>query len=128
MLCRCRDQPRYPAAAASDELICHFVDAVQAPVSINMGFSIRFRPTIQLVAVRRLQEIGVARDSYALMLAAAAIIGMTRTSRCFETASNIVSSPTVRPRPDAGCRHYARVPVHFAAQNYHVNRPLSTST
>jgi 2-methylisocitrate lyase-like PEP mutase family enzyme len=59
-----------------------FVDAVQAPVSINMGFGIRSRPTTPLIPVQRLQELDVARVSYAHMLPAAAIMGMTRHWKC----------------------------------------------
>ncbi|HVC63190.1 MAG TPA: isocitrate lyase/PEP mutase family protein [Acetobacteraceae bacterium] len=87
----------YPDAIASEEEIKRFVDAVQAPVSLNMGFGIRSRPTTPLVSVRRLQEIGVARVSYARMLPAAAIMGMTRALALFRDG---METGTVHDRPD----------------------------
>jgi 2-methylisocitrate lyase-like PEP mutase family enzyme len=87
----------YPDAIASEEQIRRFVDAVQAPVSINMGFGIRSRPTTPLIPVRRLQELGVARVSYARMLPAAAIMGMTRALEVFRDSA---ASGTAPDRPD----------------------------
>ncbi len=87
----------YPDAIASEDQIKRFVDAVKAPVSLNMGFGIRSRPTTPLVSVRRLQEIGVARVSYARMLTAAAIMGMTRALELFRDS---IETGVVHDRPD----------------------------
>ena len=87
----------YPDAIASEEQIKRFVDGVQAPVSLNMGFGIRSRPTTPQVSVRRLQEIGVARVSYARMLPAAAIMGMTRALEVFRDS---METGTVYDRHD----------------------------
>ncbi|HUA77692.1 MAG TPA: isocitrate lyase/phosphoenolpyruvate mutase family protein, partial [Acetobacteraceae bacterium] len=87
----------YPDAIASEDQIKRFVDAVQAPVSINMGFGIRSRPTTPQISALRLQEIGVARVSYARMLPAAAIMGMTRALELFRDS---VETGTVHDRPD----------------------------
>lgn len=87
----------YPDAIASEDQIKRFVDAVKAPVSLNMGFGIRSRPTTPLVSVRRLQEIGVARVSYARMLPAAAIMGMTRALELFRDS---IETGAVHDRPD----------------------------
>ncbi len=87
----------YPDAIASEDQIKRFVDAVEAPVSINMGFGIRSRPTTPVISVPRLQEIGVARVSYARMLPAAAIMGMTRALELFRDS---VESGAVHDRPD----------------------------
>jgi len=87
----------YPDAIASEEQIKRFVDAVGAPVSINMGFGIRSRPTTQLLSVRRLQELGVARASYARMLTAAAIMGMRRALEVFRDTAD---KPDAPDRPD----------------------------
>jgi 2-methylisocitrate lyase-like PEP mutase family enzyme len=87
----------YPDAIASEEQIKRFVDGMQVPVSINMGFGIRSRPTTPQVSIRRLQEIGVARVSYARMLPAAAIMGMTRALNVFRES---METGTVYDRPD----------------------------
>lgn len=87
----------YPDAIASEEQIKRFVDGVQAPVSLNMGFGIRSRPTTPQVSVQRLQEIGVARVSYARMLPAAAIMGMTRALEVFRDS---METGPVYDRPD----------------------------
>ena len=47
------------------------------PVTINMGFGIRARPTTPLIPIARLKEIGVRRISLPRMLPAAAIQAMT---------------------------------------------------
>ncbi|MBV9783113.1 MAG: isocitrate lyase/PEP mutase family protein [Acidisphaera sp.] len=87
----------YPDAIRSEEQIRQFVDAVQAPVSINMGFGVRSRPTTPLIPVPRLQEIGVARVSFARMLPAAAIMGMMQALKLL--ADN-AETGTVHDRPD----------------------------
>ena len=66
----------FPDAVHSEEQIARFVDAVQAPVSINIGFGIRSRPTTPLMPVKRLAELGVARVTMARMLPSAAVMGM----------------------------------------------------
>jgi 2-methylisocitrate lyase-like PEP mutase family enzyme len=68
----------YPDAIASEDEIRRFVDAVQAPVTINMGFGVRSRPTTPQIPIKRLAELGVARVSLARMLPAAAIGGMRK--------------------------------------------------
>ena len=87
----------FPDAIASEDQIREFVDAVQAPVSINMGFGVRCRPTTPLVSVKRLEEIGVARVSFARMLPAAAIMGM---KKALELLHDGVATGTVHDRPD----------------------------
>jgi 2-methylisocitrate lyase-like PEP mutase family enzyme len=87
----------YPDAIRSEDQIRQFVDAVQAPVSINMGFGVRNRPTTPLLSVKRLQELGVARASFARMLPAAAIMGMMRA---LELLRDGVETGTVHDRPD----------------------------
>lgn len=87
----------YPDAIASEDQIKRFVESVGAPVSINMGFGIRSRPTTPLLSPRRLQELGVARASYARMLPAAAIMGMRRALEVFRDTAD---SNTAPDRPD----------------------------
>ena len=87
----------YPDAIRSEDQIKEFVDAVKAPVSINMGFGVRSRPTTPLLTPKRLQEIGVARVSFARMLPAAAIMGMMKA---LELLRDGMETGTVHDRPD----------------------------
>jgi 2-methylisocitrate lyase-like PEP mutase family enzyme len=87
----------YPDAIRSEDQIKEFVDAVQAPVSINMGFGVRSRPTTPLLSPRRLQEIGVARVTFARMLPAAAIMGMMNALTLLRDS---MDTGTVHDRPD----------------------------
>ena len=87
----------FPDAIESEEQIQRFVDAVRAPVSINIGFGIRSRPTTPLIPVKRLQAIGVARVTMARMLPSAALMGM---HKALELMRDHVESGTVHDRPD----------------------------
>src|SRR6202035_493459 len=46
------------------------------PLSVNMGFGIRQRPTTPLLSARQLEDMGVKAVSFPRMLTAAAIQGM----------------------------------------------------
>ena len=87
----------FPDAVASEEQIKRFVDAVDAPVSINIGFGIRSRPTTPLIPVRRLAELGVARVTMARMLPSAALMGM---HKALELMRDHVETGTLHDRPD----------------------------
>jgi len=87
----------FPDAVASEEQIKRFVDAVDAPVSINIGFGIRSRPTTPLIPVKRLAELGVARVTMARMLPSAALMGM---HKALELMRDHVESGTLHDRPD----------------------------
>jgi 2-methylisocitrate lyase-like PEP mutase family enzyme len=87
----------FPDAVHSEDEIRQFVDAVQAPVSINMGFAIRSRPTTPLISIKRLAEIGVARVTMARMLPSAALMGM---HRALEVLRESMDTGEVRDRPD----------------------------
>jgi 2-methylisocitrate lyase-like PEP mutase family enzyme len=87
----------FPDAVASEEQIKRFVDAVGAPVSINIGFGIRSRPTTPLIPVKRLAELGVARVTMARMLPSAALMGM---HKALELMRDHVESGTIHDRPD----------------------------
>lgn len=63
-------------AIHSEDDIKRLVDAVPVPVSVNMGFGIRSRPTTPLIPYARLAEIGVRRVTLPRMLPAAAIMAM----------------------------------------------------
>lgn len=49
---------------------------VSKPLSVNMGFGIRQRPTTPLLSARHLEDLGVKAVSYPRLLSAAAIQGM----------------------------------------------------
>ncbi len=84
-------------AIESDEQIRRLVDAVGVPVSINMGFGIRSRPTSPLLSVKHLASLGVARVSLGRMLPAAAIMGMRRA---LELMSDSIETGVLHDRPD----------------------------
>lgn len=67
----------FPDAVKSEEQIRRFVDALKVPVSINMGFGIRSRPSTPLIPASQLEAMGVARISLPRMLPAAAIRSMS---------------------------------------------------
>jgi len=66
----------FPDAVRTEEDIQRIVDAAGVPVTINMGFGIRNRPTTPLIPLPRLKALGVKRISLPRMLPAAAIHGM----------------------------------------------------
>jgi 2-methylisocitrate lyase-like PEP mutase family enzyme len=90
----------FPDAVDNEEQIRRFVDAVSAPVSINIGFGIRARPTTPLIPVRRLAELGVARVTMARMLPSAALMGM---KKALELMRDHVENGTLHDRPDLVC-------------------------
>jgi 2-methylisocitrate lyase-like PEP mutase family enzyme len=67
----------FPDAVKSEDHIARIVDAARVPVTINMGFGIRARPTTPLIPIPRLKALGVRRISLPRMLPAAAIQAMT---------------------------------------------------
>ena len=87
----------FPDAVASEEQIKRFVDAVDAPVSINIGFGIRSRPTTPLMSIKRLAELGVARVTMARMLPSAALMGM---HKALELMRDHVENGTLHDRQD----------------------------
>jgi 2-methylisocitrate lyase-like PEP mutase family enzyme len=87
----------YPDAIQSEDQIRRFVDEVRAPVSINMGFGIRSRPTTPLVSVKRLAALGVARVSYSRLLTGSAIAGM---KKALEVLMDGAQTGAAHDRPD----------------------------
>ena len=74
----------FPDAARSEDDIRRIVDAAGIPVTINMGFGIRSRPTTPLLPLPDLARMGVRRVSLPRMLPAAAILGMSRALDCMK--------------------------------------------
>jgi len=87
----------YPDAVRSEEDIRRFVDEVGGPISINMGFGIRSRPTTPLLSMKRLGEIGVARVTLARMLPAAAVAAM---AKALDLMQDSMRTGVVHDRPD----------------------------
>ena len=67
------------------------------PLSVNMGFGIRQRPTTPLLSARQLEDMGVKAVSYPRMLTAAAIQGM---KNALEVFGQSIQENRVIDRPD----------------------------
>jgi len=88
----------YPDAIRSEDDILRVIDAAgEVPVSINMGFGIRRRPTSPLIPVARLAQMGVARISLPRMLSAAALHGMKQAILALQAS---VAAGEAIDRPD----------------------------
>ena len=87
----------FPETVRNEEHIQRVVEAVGAPVSINMGFGIMSRATTPLIPYKRLEQIGVARVTVPRLVPAAAIAGMTRG---LQALLESVDQDTVTERPD----------------------------
>lgn len=87
----------FPDAVRTEDDIKRLVDAAGIPVSINMGFGIRNRPTTPLIPLPRLKEIGVKRISLPRMLPAAAIYGMRQA---LQVMQGVIASGQPADRPD----------------------------
>lgn len=84
-------------AIHSEEQIAMLVEAAGVPVTVNMGFGIRSRPTTPLIPIRRLKELGVRRISLPRMLPAAAILGMRQA---LDMMQQVVRTGEPVDRPD----------------------------
>ena len=63
-------------AVHSEQEIAAIVQAAGIPVTVNMGFGIRNRPTTPLIPIKTLKALGVRRISLPRMLPAASIHAM----------------------------------------------------
>lgn len=68
----------FPDAVREEADIARIVEAARVPVTVNMGFGIRARPTTPQMALPKLEALGVRRVSLPRMLPGAAILGMQR--------------------------------------------------
>ncbi|GAB1575557.1 oxaloacetate decarboxylase [Bordetella petrii] len=87
----------FPDAVKTPEDIGRIVEAAGIPVSINMGFGIRQRPTTPLIPIPELKRLGVKRISLPRMLPAAAIHGMRSA---LEEMKTVVATGVPAHRPD----------------------------
>src|SRR3954454_2103245 len=67
------------------------------PLSVNMGFGIRQRPTTPLLSARQLEDLGVKAVSYPRLLSAAAIQGMKNAMAVLQQS---LDEERVIDRPD----------------------------
>jgi len=87
----------FPDTVRGEDDIKRLVDAVPIPISINIGFGIRSRPTTPLIPMPRLAELGVRRVSVPRMLPAAAIRAMEQALTLFRHS---IETGEVVDRPD----------------------------
>lgn len=84
-------------ALLSAEDIATVAKNVIRPLSVNMGFGIRQRPTTPLLSARQLEDMGVKAVSYPRMLTAAAVQGMKNALAVFGQS---LAEGRVIDRPD----------------------------
>jgi 2-methylisocitrate lyase-like PEP mutase family enzyme len=88
----------FPDAVRSEDDIARIVEAAAPiPVTVNMGFGVRRRPTTPLIPLPRLKAIGVKRVSLPRMLPAAAIMGMRRVLQAMQ---EVIATGIPADRPD----------------------------
>jgi 2-methylisocitrate lyase-like PEP mutase family enzyme len=87
----------FPDAVKSEDDIKALRDAINIPITINMGFGIRSRPTTPLIPFPRLKELGVKRVSLPRMLPAAAMHAMRQALRLMKES---VETGETMDRPD----------------------------
>jgi 2-methylisocitrate lyase-like PEP mutase family enzyme len=88
----------FPDAARNEDDIKRIVEAAgDVPVTINMGFGIRARPTTPLIPIPDLKRMGVRRISLPRMLPAAAIMGMQLALTAMKTS---IETGVPQDRPD----------------------------
>jgi 2-methylisocitrate lyase-like PEP mutase family enzyme len=84
-------------ALLSAEDIATVARNVIRPLTVNMGFGIRQRPTTPLLSARQLEDMGVKAVSYPRLLTAAAIQGM---KNALAVLSQSIAEGRVIDRPD----------------------------
>lgn len=84
-------------AVRTEDQIARLVDSVDVPVSVNMGFGLRARPTTPFIPIARLAALGVRRVTLPRMLPAAAILGMRRV---LEVMQQDRHDPAAPQRPE----------------------------
>jgi len=87
----------FPDAVRGEDDVARIVDAAGIPVSINMGFGIRERPTTPIIPLPRLEALGVRRVSLPRMLPAAALRGMREA---LAVMKQVIETGVPANRPD----------------------------
>ena len=70
---------------------------VSKPLSVNMGFGIRSRPTTPLISAKRLEDLGVAAVIYPRLLTSCAVQGMING---LETLQKSLATGEIIERPE----------------------------
>lgn len=84
-------------ALLKEEDIATAARNVSKPLSVNMGFGIRSRPTTPLISARKLQEYGVAAVIYPRLLTGSAMQGMINALNVFQES---LKTGKIIERPD----------------------------
>jgi 2-methylisocitrate lyase-like PEP mutase family enzyme len=87
----------FPDAVREEADIARIVEAARVPVTVNMGFGIRARPTTPLMPLPKLEALGVRRVSLPRMLPGAAILGM---QRALDVMKDVMRTGEPANRPD----------------------------
>jgi 2-methylisocitrate lyase-like PEP mutase family enzyme len=116
----------FPDAVKSEEEIARIVEAARVPVTINMGFGIRSRPTTPLIPIPRLKALGVRRISLPRMLPGAAIQAMTKALVLMRQVLD-TGEPIDRPDLVAGIEDIMRLMDYDGARALEA-RLLATET
>lgn len=87
----------FPDAVRNEDDIKALRDAIDIPLTVNMGFGIRSRPTTPLIPLPRLKELGVKRVSLPRMLPAAAMQAMKQALSLMKQS---MESGETMDRPD----------------------------
>jgi 2-methylisocitrate lyase-like PEP mutase family enzyme len=95
-------------ALLSAEDIATVAREVTKPLTVNMGFGIRQRPTTPLLSTRQLEDMGVKAVSFPRMLTAAAIQGMKNALAVFGPTNS--SGPTLHRSSRVSFVPRSRVP------------------
>ncbi len=84
-------------ALLKEEDIATAARNVSKPLSVNMGFGIRSRPTTPLIAAKRLEDLGVAAVIYPRLLTSCAVQGMING---LETLQKSLATGEIVERPE----------------------------
>ena len=87
----------FPDAIRTKDDIARVVEAARIPVTVNMGFGIRARPTTPLLPIPVMKSLGVRRISLPRMLPAAAISGM---QKALDVMKGVIETGEPVDRPD----------------------------
>jgi len=84
-------------ALLQEEDIATAARNVSKPLSVNMGFGIRSRPTTPLISAKRLEDLGVAAVIYPRLLTSCAVQGMING---LETLQKSLATGEIVERPE----------------------------
>jgi 2-methylisocitrate lyase-like PEP mutase family enzyme len=74
-------------AILKEENLRRVCEEVDAPVTVNMGYGIRERPTTPLIPAKRLEEWGVSMISYPRLITGSAVKGIQQALAALQDAT-----------------------------------------